>query len=120
MLDSLAEPFSTVESAAGARAAADIGGRPVRLAGGTWPQACSAALGAVAVTIVGFDDGGYFSATWIWMTVCFAAVAAIGAACARDSDGASSGVAHADLARRARNLDARIAPVGCPGNRSRA
>ncbi len=78
MLDSLAEPFSTVESAAGARAAADIGGRPVRFTRSAGPQACSAALGAVAVTIVGFDDGGYFSATWIWMTVCFAAVAAIG------------------------------------------
>ena len=78
MLDSLAEPFSTVESAAGARAAADIGGRPVRFTRSAGPHACSAALGAVAVTIVGFDDGGYFSATWIWTTVCFAAVAAIG------------------------------------------
>lgn len=78
MLDSLAEPFSTVESAAGARAAADIGGRPVRFTRSAGPHACSATLGAVAVTIVGFDDGGYFSATWIWTTVCFAAVAAIG------------------------------------------
>lgn len=75
MLDGISEPFATAGSAAGARAAADIGGRFTH---GAWPHACSAALGAAAVTIVGFDDGGYFSDTWIWIAACFAAVAAIG------------------------------------------
>ena len=75
MLDSIAEPVSSAGSAASTRMAAGTGGY---LAHASRRAACSAALGAASVTIVGFEEGGYFSTTWGWTALALSAAAAFG------------------------------------------
>jgi hypothetical protein len=39
---------------------------------------CSATLAFAAVALVGFDEGGYFARSWLWIALAFGATAAIG------------------------------------------
>lgn len=78
MPEGLAQPLSATGSAAGNPSAADLRARRSWAGSFTSRFACSAALGAGAVAVLGLDGGGYFTATWIWAALAFAAVAAIG------------------------------------------